>query len=115
MTHDHDDTGGDDRPTDTRSVELARYDWRDSPTVLEAILATISDLDPAFDATSDAPLQSAVDVDALEGLFEPVRDEAVTTDTVLTFEYDSYTVTITAAGTVTAVYADAPHPYRSSR
>lgn len=115
MTHDHIDTGDDDPPIDAQPVEQARHDLRDSPSVLEAVLAAVSDLDPAFDPSNSQPVQSTVDVDALERLFDPARDETDIANTAVAFEYDRYRITITAAGTVTATYADSADPSRSSR
>lgn len=116
MTHDHIDTDDDDtRPTDTHSVETARCDWGDSSSVLEGILAAISDLDPEFDPTNSPTVQSAVDVDAVERLFEPAHEHTHAPETTVTFAYDSYTITVTAGGTVTATDTDSPHPYRSPR
>lgn len=90
----------------THNVFRADYDvTRDSVTLATvAVVATAEDRDPA----DLAPLQSAVDTDALESLFAASAD--VTNSCRLTFEYEGFEVTLFNGGVIEAVPMDAPNP-----
>ncbi len=90
----------------THHVFRADYDAsRDSVALATvAVVATAEDRDPA----DLAPLQSAIDTDALESLFAASDD--ISNGCRLTFEYEGFEVTVFSGGVIEAVPMDAPNP-----
>jgi len=88
-------------------VFRADYDTAEDSVTLAtvAVVATAQDRDPA----DLAPLQSAVDTDALDALFS-TAESPTANSCRLTFEYEGFEVTVFSEGAVEAVPAQAPNP-----
>jgi len=89
-------------PTEGRPGETSTYrhdadgETHVSTSITEAI-AEAEDVDP-FEVPS--PLESAVDADALDDLFEPRDEKRVREHGLVRFPFEGYLITVWADGTI---------------
>lgn len=87
-------TGGSFHALDPEDVVERRYDLPEAGSVTETVVYALAEAVDA-DPTDLTPLEASVDTEALDRLFRPdVRD------TLLSFEHDGHSVTVSGEGRV---------------
>ncbi len=98
---DDDQATGESRQEWASEEGRTHYDWATEESIAAAIHRAIESVNPDHDPCLGPPLQSIVDVDALERLFGPGVDGDGPAEGVVWFGYGPYEVSVAADGLIT--------------